>query len=103
MGDDASDNLSNENWQLIADLGDSPIISADVTSPDLNAYFGASLNFSPYGYYGKRNGDEKESNYVSAHCYYNSNDYEAFLSLKMRLIIWPIPIWVLITNKGIKF
>lgn len=59
MGDDASDNLSNENWQLIADLGDSPIISADVTSPDLNAYFGASLNFSPYGYYGKRNGDEK--------------------------------------------
>lgn len=82
MGDDASDNLSDENWQLIADLGDSPIISADVTSPDLNAYFGASLNFSPYGYYGKRNGDEKESNYVSAHCYYNSNDYEAFSFVK---------------------
>lgn len=82
MGDDASDNLSDENWQLIADLGDSPIISADVTSPDLNAYFGASLNFSPYGYYGKRNGDEKEPNYVSAHCYYNSNDYEAFSFVK---------------------
>lgn len=91
ISEDATQNLSNDVWDLLADLGNSRIFSATVSSTDLNAYFGQSLNYSCYGYFGKSGETELNQNedgykdvvdYVNAHCYYSSNDYECFSFVK---------------------
>lgn len=91
ISEDATENLSNDVWDLVAELPTSRIFSATVTSADLNAYFGQSLNYSAYGYFGKSGETELNQNddgykgvvdYVNAHCYYSSNDYECYSFVK---------------------
>lgn len=78
LSDNAKTDLSDDTWQILLDLKDSPFFAAHVTSDEMNSTFGSVLDFDTYMYLGKKNSDDDYTSYVTSHTYYSGNDVEGY-------------------------